>query len=159
MTSVKALNVINSKLVKLQSDVNMLKTGVQGVDILAKASVSAENAETICKTDIVSISEKVAASAISAVKSDCTTIAKVEAGVTVRSMIPTIKAECVNVVKSMIGSGEDMNKLKQDVDELVILKEEFKALNEKYDALLDRMEKPKKAPARKTTATKPVLLV
>jgi hypothetical protein len=52
----------------------------------------------------VAISEKVASSAVASVKADCATVAKVEAGVTVRSMIPTIKAECLASLKQSSGA-------------------------------------------------------
>jgi hypothetical protein len=54
---------------------------------------------------------------VASVKADCATVAKVEAGVTVRSM-PTIKADCVNVAKTIVGSGEDLKNMKRDTDEL-----------------------------------------
>jgi hypothetical protein len=56
--------------------------------------------------------EKVASSAVASVKADCATVAKVEAGVTVRSMIPTIKAEYV--AKAIVGSGDDLKIIKRD---------------------------------------------
>jgi hypothetical protein len=85
---------------------------------------------------------------VASVKADCATVAKVEAGVTVRSMIPTIKADCVNVAKTIVG-GEDLKNMKRDTDEL---KKNYTMLKESYDTLLAKVDKlsvPKKAPARK----------
>jgi hypothetical protein len=72
---------------------------------------------------------------VASVKADCATVAKVEAGVTVRSMIPTIKADCVNVAKTIVGSGEDLKNMKRDTDEL---KKNYTMLKESYDTLLQR---------------------
>jgi hypothetical protein len=50
-------------------------------------------------------------------------------------MIPTIKADCVNVAKTIVGSGEDLKNMKRDTDEL---KKNYTMLKESYDTLLQR---------------------
>jgi hypothetical protein len=143
------VQVLDQQLRLLQADVRILKTSIQGVDVLTKSVVEGTPTEGIQKADVVAIAEKVASSAVASVKADCATVAKVEAGVTVRSMIPTIKADCVNVAKTIVGSGEDLKNMKRDTDEL---KKNYTMLKESYDTLLAKVDKlsvPKKAPARK----------
>jgi hypothetical protein len=141
------VQVLDQQLRLLQADVRILKTSIQGVDVLTRSG--GRNSDGgYPKADVVAIAEKVASSAVASVKADCATVAKVEAGVTVRSMIPTIKADCVNVAKTIVGSGEDLKNMKRDTDEL---KKNYTMLKESYDTLLAKVDKlsvPKKAPAR-----------
>jgi hypothetical protein len=53
-------------------------------------------------------------------------------------MIPTIKADCVNVAKTIVGSGEDLKNMKRDTDEL---KKNYTMLKESYDTLLAKVDK------------------
>lgn len=157
MSSVKVLHVLNSKLAQLQGEVNGLKTSIKGVDVLAANSSTTDSApvQSIEKADVVSIAERVASSAVASVKADCATVSKVEAGVTVRSMIPSIKAECVSVAKAIVGSGEELKKLKQDVEDNSALKDQVSAMQKQIDALVEKVDKlslPKKAPARKVAS-------
>jgi hypothetical protein len=139
------VQVLDQQLRLLQADVRILKTSIQGVDVLTRSVVEGTPTEGIQKKDVVAIAEKVASSAVASVKADVT-VAKVEAGVTVRSMIPTIKADCVNVAKTIVGS-EDLKNMKRDTDEL---KKNY-TIKESYDTLakVDKLSVPKKAPARK----------
>jgi hypothetical protein len=60
----------------------------------------------------VAISEKVASS-VASVKADCATVAKVEAGVTVRS-ISDDQGRMYSVAKAIVGSGDDLKIIKRD---------------------------------------------
>jgi hypothetical protein len=111
------VQVLDQQLRLLQADVRILKTSIQGVDVLTRSVVEGTPTEGIQKR-MSSLLLRVASSAVASVKADCATVAKVEAGVTVRSMIPTIKADCVNVAKTIVGSGEDLKNMKRDTDEL-----------------------------------------
>jgi hypothetical protein len=69
-------------------------------------------------------------------------------------MIPTIKADCVNVAKTIVGSGEDL-KNKRDTDEL---KKNYTMLKESYDTLakVDKLSVPKKVLQERSPISSPI---
>jgi hypothetical protein len=155
MSSVRVLQLLNAKVVQLQMDVAQLQLGVQGVDVL---SMSAQDVgDRLDRSEVVSIAERVVGSATASLKSECTTVAKVEAGVTVRSMIPSIKADCASVARGVVGTGEDLRKIKADLEDVAALKAELEAVKVSHDALLERVDKlsaPRQAPPRKLPVKK-----
>jgi hypothetical protein len=149
-------------MVQLQAQINSVKTELAASQTADGAQARASAGLVPDEADMVRIAERVTAAAISAVKSECAKVAKVEAGVAAKSMIPSIKAECMATMNAVVQKSDVVQSIQKDYvevqrqkGELESLRTGFEVLRGNYESLVARVDQlcaPKKAAVRKLPA-------